>query len=593
MSQVCKIESGEYTLTIEDATGQSEDLGLVRATPLRFQWGDLRRTSNTGILPVEVTTVVDDPRDKLKGLLQGGIIETNYEVSVVGPRGPTGERFKLELWPKERTRSDPLSKRTYPDKTRLTFYDGMKRAERPSSANVDSFPNNLSVLKVFREFFGVANDGLYGWASLGCEHSTIGSSNFITDTELDNLVYPFRSSESFRTWWEVMVDLCERYQLQAFQDPFDHGPNQLPRWKVIPQRRVGTDHTGMTTDTEAFLGNMSNETLTKDSVTANPRNLAQERGEEYESAVIFSISEQLIDEESNPEERALVVNGKELLRDGTFYYEKVSDNEPLYGSTTYGTVARPQVSLDPQKTSATYFTERIRFGSGEHFVELTYDFEQTSGDTSVSGFECALQHIGEDGSIISETIGGKGADKTIQLTVSGPGRVRVAVTVPYDSGSDIVAGWGDASLKAWASEFKRAQDASQKVTSFVHEGSQEGTLTQEVEKVDMIVLSLEDLVARSNKTDDQAPVGTYDMNFPTAVAFTAGDLTALIQEKQRPAGTQTLRSTIDQVIGPGTRILVENLQGDVQRRLVPSGGRTVHTKDRYTELADIEMPTFS
>lgn len=590
MSHVVTAHFGQYTLEVDDSTNNAPDVGQVQMTPITVPWGQKTRTSRRGIRPVEFSVLAKDPRGKLQDALTGNISEDDFDVTLKGPSGPTGLDFRLDLLPKSRKATDPVATREYPERTRITFYDGLTRFKSVDRSPYDKASlNRISLQEAITSAFNSIQTSLDIFLDLATTVTTGGSSNIDGNDDIGQIQYAFREEEGFETWWDVLKDLSERFHLQIFQDPFDRGSNGKAQWKIIPQDRLGRPVQGVSISS----GVTSSDTLTTDEITLPYESFESQNGEEYESAITFGINNPLPSEAKTAEEIALVVDGVDTLRDGSFYYKNRNTDEPLYGTTRYGQVAQPDVELRPQDTpgqSNDDYWESGLFdvGTGTKRIRLTYSLTQTSGDTGEDRINVYLRLVDDDGSIIVSSTGGLGTDLTLDLDTQKSGRVQVRAEATYDTDSTIRALFGSATLKVYRTDRRRVAGDPTEFDTVSHAVNGAGTLTQSVgPKFDLI--APHPFTDRPDKTDNAIPVSIYTSTETNAVAYSAGEYMALRRQEISKPDAQTLKTTLDRVIGPNTRIKVQDESGTIVRTLVMGGGRTVDLKNSKTEIADITL----
>lgn len=592
MSHVATAHSGRYTLTIRDTTDAAPDLGTVRMSGIRPSWGDLTRTSSAGPLPCQFSVVAEDPTRDLKDLFTGSFTEQDYVVELEGPPGPNGNEFKMELWPKQHTNTEALSSKVHPEHTALTFYDGLGR-NRGEDGTYERFGDlGPSIRTLLQEVFFRANTRLFVWCRVPVGHTTL---NWIGDhgpEDLDEIHFPTRSQGNWSTWWDPLTELCDRYELVVFQDPYDHDDtNGRPRWKVIPLAELGAPVQGRTTGSTGFLGPEQIDTLTADQVTVpqNGGKLAVQDGDEYESAIVFQVREELLADSDRDPYDATVVNGQEVVRDPDFNVENSNNNRPFYGeSDRVSIVTGPRaIELDPDEGSTTdAFWRSEPFYVGERVVigQLEYRFDLIGGST-VAGARVTLRILNEDGTV-SSTIDQTGTGTlTLDFETSGQ-MIQVEVFVPDDPASPVYE-YEHVHLRLWRNTNGRSLGTNSDVENLRHSAENTGLLEQDQPGYADMLLDDVPVVG----TGDEAPTSVYQDIVTNTETYTAGQLAKTLKFALRPPGTQTLRSTVKgEVLGPGTRVIVEDDSGTVQRRLVPSGGRTAVLKDEYTRIADLDIP---
>lgn len=594
MSHVATAHSGRYTLTIYDTTDSAPDLGTVRMAGIQPAIGEMQRTSSAGPLPCEFQVIAEDPTGELADLFQGSFTEKDYVVELTGPPGPNGTEFYLELWPKEHTNSEPLSSKVHPGRTALTFYDGLARNRREAGSyerlSIGLAP---SIRTLLQEVFFRANDRLFVWCRVPVGHTTSNWGGDHGPESLGEIHFPTRSEEGWSSWWDALVELCDRYELVCFQDPYDHDDtNGRPRWKIIPLAEVGAAVQGYTTGSTGFLGPEQADTLAADEVriTENGGALAVEDGSEFESAIVFQVEEGILDDSDKDPYDATVVNGQQAVRDPDFNFENSNNNRPFYGeSERVSIITSPRaIQLDPDEGSSTdAFWRSEPFYVGERLVigQLSYRFELSGGST-VAGARVTVRELNEDGTVASTTDQTGTGTLTLNFSTSDT-MVQVEVFVPHDAGANPVYDYEHIYLRLWRNTNGRSLGSDSDVESLRHTADNTGLLEQNQQGyADMLIASVPIVGA-----GDIAPTSVYQDIITNTETYTAGQLRKTIRFGIRPPGTQTLRTTVaDEVLGPNTRILVEDDNGNIQRRLVPSGGRKLTLKDEYTEITDLDVP---
>lgn len=591
MSRFFEAHAGPFTMTVDDTTGNAPDLGVVQTSGIRPSWGDGRRNASPGIVPCSFDVIVDDPTDEVNDRLTGIFNEKDYDITVTGPRGATGQGFRLKLYPKQQTFTEPLSKDVHPDKTRITVYDGLRRLE-------DLGPGGTSIYQVMTPVFSLVNSALEMWARVPVQFTTGGWAGFYGPNDLSKVLFPDRAFERWGSAWDSLQELCDRFGLLLFQDPY-HIVNGEPVWKLIPRIDLGLSVNGVSTYTQTGLGGSDQTRQPRDVVRVPEGSTVVSEGEEFEAAFTFAAPQQLPRDPASSEVPSLALNGNNILRDGNFKFENSGNGDPWYGVSEQATIqsGSAEIRLDPDDANGVdAFWESEPFHIGGKLLDgkLQYDLELESG--SQVQVEVAVQSLDEQGNVIStfDLTGANatGIDKTITFTSDGP-RLRARVFVPADSSANPVYDFGVASLRLYVNASKIGTGEESDFREVPFTSSATGLLSKGIDSyADMRLNNVP--VARNS---DIAPTSYYRLivdatgsGFNFYNTYTAGEAIKERRFRTRGETAQTLKTQLrDEYLGPNTIVVLEDEQGAAKKTLVMDGGRTIFPRNRFTDLTDLTV----
>jgi len=591
MSRFFEAHAGPFTMTVDDTTGSATDLGVVQTSGIRPSWGDGRRNASPGIVPCQFDVIVDDPTDEVNSRLTGSFNEKDYDITLTGPAGATGQGFRLKLYPKEQTLTRPLSKDVHPDKTRITVYDGLRRLE-------DLDPGGNGVDEVMSPLRANIRPSLETWARVPVQFTTGGWAGFYGPNDLAQVNFPDRAFERWGSAWDSLQELCDRFGLLLFMDPY-HIENGEPVWKLIPRVDLGLPVDGVATYTTTGLGGADQTAQPSDEINVPYGSLAVSNGEEYEAAFSFKAPQQLPQDASASEVPPLVVNGNDILRDGNFKFENSGNNDPWYGVSERATIqsGSGEIRLDPDDTNGIdAFWRSEPFHIGGKLLDGILEYNLTLVSGSQVQVEVAVDSLDEQGNVIStfDLTGANatGIDKTITFTSDGP-RLRARVFVPADSSATPVYDFGVASLRLYVNASKIGTGEESDFREVPFTSSATGLLSKGIDSyADMRLNNVP--VARNS---DIAPTSYYRLivdatgsGFNFYNTYTAGEAIKERRFRTRGETAQTLKTQLrDEYLGPNTLVVLEDEQGAAKKTLVMDGGRTIFPRNRFTDLTDLTV----
>jgi len=562
MSTVATAKAGRYTLTIEDATNTSTLDARVRMSGLQPQFGELGRGRGQGILPSNFSAIIEDTKSRdLRALFEGSFTEDNYPVSIQGPPlEGNGTPFHWRGWVRSNQTTKPINREIHPEIVQLNFYDGLTRLKN----DTDLYGGQTSFTTIINEAFDTANSNLDISAALRVAHEAGQYSGF-GDQSFGSIYLSDSQVRSFNNRWDALNEICRRYQARAFLDPYHHDANGNPTWHLDFRGIIGLQHTNHKGNT------VSSQTI---NIQENSGTLSTRDGNEIQSATVRSINEQLGDGSSN-DPVALFVNGKQALRDGNFQITNTSD-EPVYGDY-FGTLDASGVPNGVKITDGGWQSERYYTGDiTPLYVRLTFDARE---NLSGSDITVELEAVEPDGSttLNSSTTTSPGNGQTLSLTVNQPVDLRV------DVDATDVCEFANATLEVDTLDFF----TDDSIIDFVkHNSEQKGLLEKTFNETSEVLLDV------SGPNLNLVPASGYTNQETNVTRYRAGAHGALTRLSLQSSGTNTLRSTIkDKVLGPRTRIIVENNDG-TSTHYQTGSGRRITLKDEYTELADITVPDY-
>jgi len=548
-----------YTLEIDDTQGNITREVQVRAQGIAPSWGQRAEGRGPGVVPSTVSAVFQDTGNRdLRDVFSGGFADDRYKVRIFGPEGPNGTEFRWHGWVKPKGISGPISAAQYPEKITLQFFDGLTRLQRLQDLTLRRLSD---IREALWESFSRAQDLDMVWATR-CDHSA-GLFSINLDGDFDKINF-LDDQQSYSSYYQVLEELSSRYVARAYLDPFSHSPEGDPRWKFVFRGIMGLEET----NAYSYDGSSQNQiTIPSEQVTIPKASglLQAKGGTAFRGASVRSVDE-MLDERGSDTADASKINNDEFMRDPGFKFTK--NGKPLYGSQNGATVnASDELEVD----SGFYETTGQYKGDGGVFCVLTYS---TATDTA-SSLTVTLKAEDTDGNVIASDSASpaNASGNTLDVNTNQAG----TFVLRFETTGG-VARLFDVSVKV----YNRGRFADRDLLPEVLYSSEPvGILREQTSSFTDFGM---------NNVSFTGPTLTAPVNFYHSVELDEtfhrhSEYASRLRLRLQPSDVQALSSKIKRVIGPSTRLIVE----DRGEEYVMGGGRTVNLKELYTDLSDIQM----